>query len=72
MRVEQLSIQFVARQATSPAFTEDTQHRFGVLHFANLPVFGIRSPVLLRPAEQLSCPPWQVVTPATSTSTLSP
>jgi hypothetical protein len=34
-----LSIQFVARQATPPAFTEDTQHRFGVLHSAYLGLF---------------------------------
>jgi hypothetical protein len=34
-----LSIQFGARQAMPPAFTEDAQYRFGVLHFAYLPVF---------------------------------
>jgi hypothetical protein len=38
LRVEQLSIQFIARQATPAAFTEDTQYRFGVLHFAYLSI----------------------------------
>ena len=36
LRVEQLSIQFVARQSSPAAFTEDTQYRFGGLHFACL------------------------------------
>jgi hypothetical protein len=36
--VVELSIQFIARQATPPAFTEDIQHRFGVLHCAYLAV----------------------------------
>jgi hypothetical protein len=38
LRVEQLSIQLIQRQATPAAFTQDTQHRFGVLHFAYLPI----------------------------------
>ena len=38
LRIEQLPIQFVARQATPTAVTEDTEHRFGVLHYAYLPV----------------------------------
>ena len=53
LRVEQLPVQFLARQALPAAFTEDTQHRFGILHFANLPVMCIRSPVRLRPADGL-------------------
>ena len=49
--VEQLSIQFLARQATPAAFTENTEHRFGALHFAYLPVSLVsESPVPLRPA----------------------
>ena len=40
-RVEQLSIELVARQATPPAFTEDIQHRFGVLHYAYLPALQV-------------------------------
>ena len=36
LRIEQLSIQLIARQAFPTAFTEDTQYRFGVLHFAYL------------------------------------
>ena len=31
-----MSIQLVARQAFPTAFTEDTQHHLGVLHFAYL------------------------------------
>src|SRR5260370_12538447 len=31
VRVEQLPVQFVTRQATPPAFTEDIQYRFGAL-----------------------------------------
>ena len=53
MRVEQLPVQFVARQATPSARTEDTQHRFGVLHCAYLPVIcvsGHLAPFALRPA----------------------
>src|SRR6266436_2834776 len=50
LRVEQLPVQLITRQATPPALTEDTQHRLGVLHFACLLVFGIRSPGPLRPA----------------------
>ncbi len=38
LRVEQLSIQFIARQAMPTAFTEDTEHRFGALHFAYLSI----------------------------------
>src|SRR6266568_3461057 len=38
LRVEQLSIQLFTRQAPPASFTEDTQHRVGVLHFAYLPV----------------------------------
>jgi hypothetical protein len=38
LRVEQLSIQFIARQAMPTAFTKDTEHRFGALHFAYLPI----------------------------------
>jgi hypothetical protein len=38
LRIEQLSIQLVARQSSPAAFTEDTQYRLGALHFACLPV----------------------------------
>jgi hypothetical protein len=34
LRIEQLPVQFIQRQAAPAAFTEDTQHRFGALHFA--------------------------------------
>src|SRR5213076_3455413 len=33
LRVEQLSEQFITRQATPTAITEDTQHCFGALQF---------------------------------------
>ena len=39
VRIEQLPVQLVARQATPAAFTEDIQYRFGVLHCADLPAF---------------------------------
>ena len=38
IRVEQLSVQFVQRQAAPAALTQDTQHRFGALHYAYLPI----------------------------------
>jgi hypothetical protein len=38
LRVEHLSIQLTQRQAAPAALTQDTQHRFGVLHYAYLPV----------------------------------
>jgi hypothetical protein len=37
LRVEQLSIQLRARQTTLAALTQDTQNRFGALHYAYLP-----------------------------------
>src|SRR5580704_1394348 len=49
LRVEQLPVQLIARQPTPAAITQDTQHRFGVLHFAYLPAFGYPSPGPLRP-----------------------
>ena len=72
LRVEQLSIQLIARQATPAAFTEDTQYRFGVLHYAYLP--ALRCPITWPPSPcgRLSRPPWQVVTPATTTGPPSP
>ncbi len=73
LRVEQLSIQFVARQATPAALTQDTQHRCGALHFAYLPMSGC--PNHLAPFAQcgrLSRPPWPGVTPATTTGPPSP
>ena len=48
LRVEQLSIQFVARQAFPAALTEDTQYRVGVLHFAYLP--GCRVQITCAPS----------------------
>ena len=33
-----MPIQLLTRQLPPAAFTQDTQHRFGVLHFAYLPV----------------------------------
>ena len=50
LRVEQLPVQLIQRQSLPAALTEDTQHGFGVLHFAYLSVPGVRSPVPLRPA----------------------
>ena len=41
LRVEQLPIQFVQRQTTPAALTEDTQHRFGVSAFRIPPGFEI-------------------------------
>jgi hypothetical protein len=40
LRVEHLPVQLIARQAAPAAITEDTKHRFGVLHFAYLSAFG--------------------------------
>jgi hypothetical protein len=73
LRVEQMPIQFLARQATPAAFTQDTQHRFGTLHFAYLPTLWC--PNHLAPfarCGRLSRPPWPVVTPATTTGPPSP
>jgi hypothetical protein len=36
LRVEQLPIQLLTRQTCSATFTQDTEHRFGALHFAYL------------------------------------
>src|SRR5689334_13864034 len=47
LRVEQLSIQLIARQAAPAAFTEDLQDRFGVLHYAYLA--ALRCPVTCAP-----------------------
>jgi len=52
--VEQLPVQFIARQASPTAFTEDTQHRFGVLQFRIPPgCVNVRSPGPLRPVDGL-------------------
>ncbi len=52
MRVEQLTVQLVTRQATPAAITEDIQYSFGALHYAYLTVFDIRhlAPFALLPA----------------------
>ena len=52
MRIEQLPIEFVTRQAMPPALTEDIQYRFGALHYAYPTVFDIRhlAPFALFPA----------------------
>ena len=34
LRIEQLPIQLITRQVAPAAFTQDFQHRFGVLHYA--------------------------------------
>ena len=49
--VEQLPVQFCARQAAPAALTEDIQHSFGVLHFAYLPDLEHPSPGPLCPAD---------------------
>jgi hypothetical protein len=52
-RVEQLPEQFIARQATPAAITEDTQYCFGVLQFRippSLRVSGHLAPLALRTA----------------------
>jgi hypothetical protein len=50
LRVEHLPIQLLQRQATPTALTQDTQHRFGALHYAYLPACGVsESPGPLRP-----------------------
>ena len=38
LRVEQLPVKLIQRQSLPAALTEDTQYRFGVLHFAYLSV----------------------------------
>ena len=43
LRVEQLPVEFVRRQATPAAFTEDTQYRFGVSAFRIPPGLRISS-----------------------------
>ena len=72
LRVEQLPIQLIARQAAPAAFTEDLQDRFGVLHYAYLA--ALRCPVTCAPSPcgRLSRPPWWDATPTTTTSTPSP
>ena len=71
--VEHLPVKLVARQALPAALAEDCKYRPGVLHYAYLPVPYCPSPVPLRPVVRLSrSPDWQVVTPATTTGTLSP
>jgi hypothetical protein len=71
-RIEQLSIELVARQATPPAFTEDIQHCFGVLHYAYLP--ALKYPITWPPwpCRRLSRPPWWGVTPTTTAGPPSP
>src|SRR6516164_140423 len=66
VRVGQLPVQLVTRQATPAALTEDIQHRFGALHYACLPVprYPVTWPPL--PCGRLSRPPWWVVTPTTT------
>src|ERR1035438_7081703 len=72
LRVEQLPIQLIQRQTLPAAFTEYTQYRFGVLHYAYLPV--IRCPVTCAPSpcRRLSRPPWCGVNRTTTMGTLSP
>lgn len=48
LRVEQLSIQLGTRQTLPAAFAEDTKYRFGVLHFAYVPV--LRCPITCAPS----------------------
>ena len=55
------------------AGTQDFRHRFGVVHYAYLPVR--RNPSTAwppSPCGRLSRPPWRGVTPATTTGPLSP
>ena len=53
LAIEQLPVQFIQRQAAPAAFTEDTQHRFGALHFAypfSIRISGHLVPFALRTA----------------------
>ena len=63
LRVEQLPVQLLQRQAAPAALTQDTQHRFGALHYAYLP--ASKCPVTWPPSpcRRLSRPPWPGVTP---------
>ncbi len=72
VRVEQLPVQFLTRQAAPAALTQDTQHRFGVLHFTCLPV--VEYPVTWPPSPcgRPSRPPWCGVTRTTTTGPVSP
>ena len=55
------------------ACTQDSRHRFGVLHYAYLPASGHPSTAWPpSPCGRLSRPPWRGVTPATTTGPLSP
>ena len=58
VRVEQLPVQLIARQATPAAITEDIQYRCGALHYAYLP--ALEYPVTWPPSPcgRLSRPPW--------------
>src|SRR5690348_15415001 len=67
-----LPVQFLARQAFPAALAEDTQHRFGVLHFAYLRSWSCPVTCAPSPCGRPSRPPRQVVTPATTTGTVSP
>jgi hypothetical protein len=51
LRVKQLSIQLIQRQAAPAALTEDIQDRFGVLHYAYSRPADIQPPVPLRPVD---------------------
>src|SRR5512144_1588726 len=48
IRVEQLPVQLLTRQAAPATLTPDIQHRFGALHYAYLPV--LRYPVTWPPS----------------------
>ena len=69
LRVEQLPIQLIQRQATPAAFTEDIQDRFGALHYAYLPVFGCPVTCAPSPCGRLSRPPWCGVARTTTMGT---
>ena len=57
---------------TIPCFTEDTQYRFGVLHYAYLPVLGYPVTCAPSPRGRLSRPPWCGVNRTTTMGTPSP
>src|SRR3954462_10951334 len=63
LRVEHLTVELGTRQTTPAPFTQDTQYRFGVLHYAYLPVQSCPITWPPSPCRRLSRRPWQVVTP---------
>src|SRR4029453_2867095 len=69
VRVVQLAIEGLHRQATAAAVLNDSQYRFGSSHLAFLTIPAYRVTCPTSPCERLSRPPWWGVTPTTTIGT---